>query len=584
MNKIENDNLTQLVIDAQNGDAGAFEKLYKETIKFSYGTASLLLTNKEDIEDVLQNSYMYVSKYLKDLRNPESFTNWLKVIVKHECQKYISQNHKKIEIFSAVLNSKNFDLVEEEEIPLDLIEQREINQIVKEIVDKMPEDKRACIVLYYFERNTLPEIAEILGIPEGTVKSRLYKARKLLEKEFGKHRKKDERLLGISVIPLVTAFFASQFKNAVVPAALAEGTALAATQAASAAAATATATSAGMVAGGASAGTASVGATTAGAVATGAVVSETLGTTIAAKVVAVAVAAAVTTGGGVATVNYVNEKKNVEPTSTSTSSVTEEYATVAVINSETAFPQSETAAASEFLTESLSRQTEPGVTKPKGSTSAHTEKRTTARQTTTAATTKHTTTATTKPTTTRAHTTQTTAVKTTTTAVLTTNAADVFSASNGIIGEYTGSDSSVDVPSSVGGEQITAIGTGAFAGNRSIESVNIPSTVNRIGQSAFEDCGYLSYVSLPSSLESIGIGAFCNCTSLRNISIPSGTETIGDDAFADCSRLTSITIPSSVTSIGDNAFGGCDNLTIKCSEGSAAHSYAVENSIDYELI
>ena len=68
------------------------------------------------------------------------------------------------------------------------------------------------------------------------------------------------------------------------------------------------------------------------------------------------------------------------------------------------------------------------------------------------------------------------------------------------------------------------------------------------------------------------------------MNVPSGVTAIGDDAFADCSSLTTVTIPSSVTSIGDNAFGGCDSLTIKCSEGSAAHNYAVENSINYELI
>ena len=85
-------------------------------------------------------------------------------------------------------------------------------------------------------------------------------------------------------------------------------------------------------------------------------------------------------------------------------------------------------------------------------------------------------------------------------------------------------------------------------------------------------------------MQSIGIGAFYGCTSLTGINIPTGVSTIGDDAFADCASLKSITVPSGVTAIGDNAFGGCDNLTIRCSEGSAAHNYAVENSIDYELI
>ncbi len=184
MNKTENKNLTQIVIDVQNGVDGAFEKLYNETIRYSYAAASLLLKNKEDIEDVLQNSYMYASKYLSDLRNPESFLSWLGVIINHECKKHIIHNIKSTDIYFAVLGKKEQEYIPEEDIPFDLIEQKEISCSIQAMVDKLPEDKRACVVLYYFEQRTLPEIADILGIPEGTVKSRLYNARKMLEKRI----------------------------------------------------------------------------------------------------------------------------------------------------------------------------------------------------------------------------------------------------------------------------------------------------------------------------------------------------------------------------------------------------------------
>ena len=131
MNKTENKNLTQIVIDVQNGVDGAFEKLYNETIKYSYATASLLLKNKEDIEDVLQNSYMYVAKYLNDLRNPESFLSWLGVIVKHECKKHIIHSIKSTDIYFAVLGQNEHEHVPEEDLPFDLIEQKENKYIVR---------------------------------------------------------------------------------------------------------------------------------------------------------------------------------------------------------------------------------------------------------------------------------------------------------------------------------------------------------------------------------------------------------------------------------------------------------------------
>lgn len=173
MNNTKNNNLTELVINARDGVDGAFEALYKETVKTSYGVASLLLKNEDDIEDALQNSYMYVAKSIKDLKKPESFEDWLRVIVKHECQKYMAKHKRASDVFAAIIDSKDYEMPAGDELPFDLIERKDIGEKVREIVDKLPEDKRACIVLYYFEQNSLPEIAEILGIPEVVAKAKV---------------------------------------------------------------------------------------------------------------------------------------------------------------------------------------------------------------------------------------------------------------------------------------------------------------------------------------------------------------------------------------------------------------------------
>ena len=605
MNKINNENLKNIVIDACNGVDGAFEKLYKETVKFSYGVACVLLKNEEDIEDVLQNSYMYVAKSIKDLKNPESFENWLGVIVRHECGKYLSKQKKKRDIFSGVLASKETELLANEDIPYELIEKREVYNTVREIVDKLPNEKRACIVLYYFEQNTLSEISEILGIPEGTVKSRLHKGRKLLEKEFNKLKKNNETLYGISVIPLVAAFFAYQIKNIVVPAAISEGTALFSALAEGTASITAVSaiSTGGIAAGSTTAGTTTV-VSAAGTV--------TAGVTV--KVAAVAVAAAVASGGTVATVSYINNKKENESVFTQTS-ITEEYTTASKNifekNSETITETSKllvsTVTFAEKTFSELSTILTVSETDVSSETEAIYEEKTTRRKTTQ----KHKTTGTTvvdttsvsltkkqettKETTTEEETTVkketttrkvTTTVKPTTTVKheLTTVASDIFVVSGGVLSEYKGEGDSVSIPSSIGDETITAIGSGAFAGNSEIVSVTLSSGIKKIGQEAFSECNGLESISLPSSITNIGIGAFCGCTNLKSVLLPSGVTSIGDDAFAECSSLSSITIPSSVVSIGDNAFGGCDNLVIKCSEGSAAHDYAIENNIEFELI
>lgn len=575
----ENQNLISLVIDTQNDVEGAFEKLYHESFRHAYCTASLLLKNEQDVEDVLQNSYMYVAKYIKDLKNPESFNNWLGVIVKHECQKYISKQKRISDIFIAVKKTKESDLTDECNLPVDYIEKSETRDAIQRIVDDLPDDKRACVVLFYYEQHSLTEISEILGVPEGTVMSRLFYARKKLEKEFKKLQKKDESLFGISIIPLIVSLFAYQAKTVVIPTAVKNGI-VAAVTAEGAAAVTTTATAA---VGSSTAAVSTVSASTAVGAA---------GTAVATKVTAVAVATSVAIGGGVATVNHI--KNNNEPVTTQTSvTSTVEYATFAnVIVEETTelFSVSETANASSNVLTASKTQTVSKMTSEHSKTTTA-KLSTTAKATTTNPTTTNesTTKGTTKQTTTEVRKTETTTQKETTTenittTELTTSLTEFFNVSDGVLSEYTGDESSVSIPSKVGSSNVIAIGTGAFMGNTNITTVSIPSTVTRIGMEAFSDCTNLRSISLPSSLQSIGIGAFCNCTSLTNVDIPSGVTSIGDDAFADCTKLSSITIPSSVVSIGDNAFGGCNNLVINCSEGSAAYNYAIENSINYSLV
>ena len=57
-------------------------------------------------------------------------------------------------------------------------------QIVRSAVDKLPEKLKVCVLLFYMEDLSVAQVAKTLKLPEGTVKSRLYQARKLLEKEL----------------------------------------------------------------------------------------------------------------------------------------------------------------------------------------------------------------------------------------------------------------------------------------------------------------------------------------------------------------------------------------------------------------
>ena len=106
---------------------------------------------------------------------------------------------------------------------------------------------------------------------------------------------------------------------------------------------------------------------------------------------------------------------------------------------------------------------------------------------------------------------------------------------------------------------VTEIGSNAFYGCTSLQSVTIPDSVTEIGSQAFSGCSSLQSVTIPDSVTEIGSQAFSGCSSLQSITIPGRVTEIGAYAFSGCSSLQSITIPGSVTKIGAYAFDGCSS-------------------------
>ena len=161
---------------------------------------------------------------------------------------------------------------------------------------------------------------------------------------------------------------------------------------------------------------------------------------------------------------------------------------------------------------------------------------------------------------------------------------------------------------------IREIGTGAFMNCVSLESINIPYGVNRIGDAAFCECWNIKALDIPSSVTVIENGAFIGCKSIKELNIPSGCTEISDSLCWGCENLTDVSIPEGVTKIGDHAFFDCYSLksitipksveeiggsalgkynepsdvsfkfTIYCYKDSAAHKYAIDNELNFELL
>lgn len=128
---------------------------------------------------------------------------------------------------------------------------------------------------------------------------------------------------------------------------------------------------------------------------------------------------------------------------------------------------------------------------------------------------------------------------------------------------YTGTEKSIEIPSTIEGKPVTEIGVGAFK-YLELTNVVIPNTVKTIGYSAFE--GHkLTNLVLPEGLQTIDSDAFSGGT-LETVSLPSTLTKIGDNAFRS-NHLTGINIPDSVTDIGTYAFSTNSIATAKLPSG-----------------
>ena len=138
---------------------------------------------------------------------------------------------------------------------------------------------------------------------------------------------------------------------------------------------------------------------------------------------------------------------------------------------------------------------------------------------------------------------------------------------------YTGKDSGIILPNTLGGYPVIAIAANAFKGNTILERVAISDNVKEIYDSAFADCTNLTNVYLPNILTHIYSYAFQGCTGIESIEIPDSVELIGYRSFCDCTKLSSVKLPLSWNSATSGyrygeIFSGCSSLTrIEVPEG-----------------
>lgn len=162
--------MENLIKKAKKGDEEAFFKLIEINKNSLYKAGKSILNNDEDVADAIQETVISAYRNIKSLKDNSYFKTWLTKILINKCKDIISKNKDTI-----LLN----EYVEEGYI------QEFLNKFeIEDMLSKLSKEQKLVVSLYYISQFSTREISEILKEPEGTIKSRISRAKRKLRENF----------------------------------------------------------------------------------------------------------------------------------------------------------------------------------------------------------------------------------------------------------------------------------------------------------------------------------------------------------------------------------------------------------------
>lgn len=184
-----------MALGAETTNAHTFDTVFLAQRDYIYGLAHALLRNKQDAEDVTQDVFLRAYRALPQYQ-PEraGIRTWLAHFVVNACN-----THRRRNFFRNLLPTRADSNEDDETLdladtspwvaPEDQALRAELRNTLRDVLSRLKWEHRTVLILRYYLDFSCPEIARVLDCPEGTVYSRLYNARRLVQQEFERRAK-----------------------------------------------------------------------------------------------------------------------------------------------------------------------------------------------------------------------------------------------------------------------------------------------------------------------------------------------------------------------------------------------------------
>jgi RNA polymerase sigma-70 factor (ECF subfamily) len=178
----------ELVARSIRGDADSFNQLVLRWERPIYALAYRTIGREEDARDVCQETFLRAFRALPAFRGQAKFSSWLYRIALNLCRDWV-RKERRTPVVSAPEDADLMELMAQRE-PSESIEslvvRKDLTRQVSRAMAALPEEQRIAIVLKEYHGLTFQEIADLVGCPLSTVKTRLYQGLTVLRRELAK--------------------------------------------------------------------------------------------------------------------------------------------------------------------------------------------------------------------------------------------------------------------------------------------------------------------------------------------------------------------------------------------------------------
>lgn len=168
-----------------SGDAQAFEVLMRRYNQRLYRLARGILGDDQDAREAVQEAYVKAYLALDGLRGAGGFATWLCVITRNQAFSMLRRRQREVPVEMETMEHMLNDapLVDEPD-PAAALESERLGRTLQHAIDRLPDAFRSVFVLRSVEGMSVRETAQVLGLNEKTVKTRQFRARRLLRERF----------------------------------------------------------------------------------------------------------------------------------------------------------------------------------------------------------------------------------------------------------------------------------------------------------------------------------------------------------------------------------------------------------------